>query len=229
MVFTPIATVHSAGTAVSGTGSVDVVWPDHAAADLGFLVIQTAYGASTLTPAGWTHVTGSPHEHQYADYPQLGNNLQILYKFAADGAEANVATGDSGDHQLAVIVVCRGVDTSTPIHKIAHSSADNDLNPAGQHGVAFDAVTTTELNCLCLLIGSNSQPIQYADLFYVDGNLEKKVLVKTALTTSGVDGSLGISSGIRYNAGTTGAPAQYITDYGYATIEFTIALLNATA
>lgn len=99
-----------AGAAVSGINSVSAAWPaNHAVDDVALLVIETDGAGTTLTPAGWTHVTGSPVTDVAS---AAGSKLHVLWRRATSTAEANVATGDSGDHQTARIFVFRGVKTT---------------------------------------------------------------------------------------------------------------------
>lgn len=106
-----------------GTGSLTISWPSgHQADDVGFLVIETAAAGSTLTPSGWTHVTGSP-------VSASGMKLNVLYKRATSSSESFVTTGDSGDHQHAAMFVIRGVaKTGVPWSEIGITSIDGSAS-----------------------------------------------------------------------------------------------------
>jgi hypothetical protein len=128
----------ASGSAISGAASVDAVWPTHQANDIGILLVETANEALS-TPTGWTDIytpTG------VGSAGGTGARLYAFWKRAASSSEANVTTGDSGDHQLAIILTYRGCRTSaTPIDVTATSTASS-----GASSVSIGGVTVSEAN-----------------------------------------------------------------------------------
>lgn len=94
----------AAGAVVGDTIAISVPWPAHQIGDLAILVVATANEA-LATPVGWTLVNSVG----VGTVGTTGVGLNVYYRFAVSGAEANAAVADSGQHQLAAIVTYRNV------------------------------------------------------------------------------------------------------------------------
>lgn len=210
-------TLVATGTPAYGTAGVNVSWPSHQEGDLGILVIETDDGGVTLTPSGWTHVANSP----FTD-TGISTKLNVLYKWAASGSEAAVATGDSGDHQSAVILVFRntaGVD-------VTGTTLTTDQCPT---------VTTTGDDAMVVLIASGSVDGSGTAEFsaWANANLASLAEAVEMGSANGTGTNVGIATGTMATAGATGATTLSYT--GATTVGFTVALLggypyvNATA
>lgn len=92
------------GTVVGDLIALSVPWPAHQIGDLAILVVATANEA-LATPAGWTLVNSVG----VGAVGTTGVGLNVYYRFAVSGAEANAAVADSGQHQIAAIVTYRNV------------------------------------------------------------------------------------------------------------------------
>ena len=195
----PTVTFVAAGTAVSGTGAVSPVWPTHQANDIGIMVIETGGEGTTLTPAGWTHVTGSP----VIDVASTaGSKLHILWKRAASSSEASVSTGDSGDHQVAQIYTFRGViTTGNPWDVVATGT-----KTTASFTATAVSVTTTVANTLVLLIvgrpNDDSSTIHFGA--FTNPNLTSITERGEAGTISGHGGGFVLTTGDKTTAGATG-------------------------
>lgn len=141
----PAPTFVSSGATVSGTASVSAAWgAGHQAGDIGLLVIETGGNGSTLTPSGWAHVPGSP----VVDVASAaGSKLHVLWRRAVSGAEANVPTGDSGDHQVAKLFVFKGCKAGDPWDVVQAG-----IKATASATATLPAVTTTVADTLVALI-----------------------------------------------------------------------------
>jgi len=194
-----IITFVAAGAAVSGTGAVSPVWPTHQANDIGIMVIETGGEGTTLTPSGWTHITGSP----VIDVESTaGSKLNILWKRAASSSEASVSTGDSGDHQVARIYTFRGViETGDPWNVVATGAKTTASTTA-----TAVSVTTTVADTLVLLIvgrpNDSSSTAHFGE--FTNANLTNITERGEAGTTQGHGGGFVLTTGVKATTGATG-------------------------
>jgi type II secretory pathway pseudopilin PulG len=195
---TPTVEFVAAGTAVSGTGAVSPVWPTHQANDIGIMVIETGGEGTTLTPSGWTHITGSP----VIDVASTaGSKLNILWKRAASSSEASVSTGDSGNHQVARIYTFRGViETGDPWNVVATGAKTTASTTA-----TAVSVTTTVANTLVLLIVGRPNDSSSTAHFgaFTNANLINITERGEAGTTSGHGGGFVLTTGDKATTGAT--------------------------
>jgi type II secretory pathway pseudopilin PulG/regulation of enolase protein 1 (concanavalin A-like superfamily) len=196
---TPTVEFVAAGTAVSGTGAVSPVWPTHQANDIGIMVIETGGEGTTLTPSGWTHITGSP----VIDVASTaGSKLNILWKRAASSSEASVSTGDSGNHQVSRIYTFRGViETGDPWNVVATGAKTTASTTA-----TAVSVTTTVANTLVLLIVGRPDDSSSTAHFgaFTNANLINITERGEAGTTSGHGGGFVLTTGDKATTGATG-------------------------
>lgn len=190
-----------AGAAVSGINSVSAVWPaNHAVDDVALLVIETDGAGTTLTPAGWTHVTGSPVTDVAS---AAGSKLHVLWRRATSTAEANVATGDSGDHQTARIFVFRGVNTTgDPWNAITTGTKATASTTA-----TLPSITTTIDESL--IVGIVSRPDDSASTTAFGAPVNAGITWDTNAdiesgSTSGNGGGFVMVAGVEAAAGATG-------------------------
>jgi hypothetical protein len=192
------------GTQVAGTTNQNAVWPaGHQIGDLGILVIETGGEGTTLTPpAGWTAVPGSPVTSVATT---AGSKLQVWYKFAVSTTEANVATGDSGDHQIARIYTFRDV-TQTGTFNASTTGTKTTASTT----VTWPSITTTEDNTLVVFIATRPDDTNTnTNIFgsYTQANLDTTLIEAAEATTSaGHGGGFVVAYATKASAGATGTP-----------------------
>ena len=191
------------GTAVSGAGSLTVVWPAHTAGNIGLLVIETGGEGTTLSitaPTGWAEVTGSPVTDVATT---AGSKLQVFWKRAASSAEGNVTVPDSGDHQLARIVTFNGcAPTGNPWNVVTTAT-----KTTASTTVTFPSVTTTVDEVLCVLIATRANDSASTTAFGLPGAMTSSLANRSkseAGTTSGHGGGFVVFVGEKATAGATG-------------------------
>lgn len=135
-----------AGTFVSGSGSVTPGLPAGlASGDLMIMLLQTANEAVPATPTGYAgEIPGSPQGIGTAATAG-STRLTGFYKFAGP-SESAVGTGDSGNHQCAVVLAFRDVATSGTFN------ANGGDTASASTSIAFPNVTTTVADCLIVNI-----------------------------------------------------------------------------
>lgn len=214
-----MAAVYQAiGNQSAGAASVNVAWPTHLTGDLGLMVIETGGEGTTLTvPSGWTAVTGSPVT---AVASNAGSKLQVWYKFAASNAEANVATGDSGDHQVARIVTFRGIDPTTPFDVTPVTATKTTASTT----VTWNAITTVTDGALIVLIATRPDDSTSTTAFSnpVNSNLTGLTERGEAGSNAGHGGGWVVVTGTKDTAGSTGTTTM--TCPSVTNAEFIIAL-----
>jgi hypothetical protein len=162
-------------------------------------VIETGGEGTTLTPSGWTHITGSP----VIDVASTaGSKLNILWKRAASSSEASVSTGDSGNHQVSRIYTFRGViETGDPWNVVATGAKTTASTTA-----TAVSVTTTVANTLVLLIVGRPDDSSSTAHFgaFTNANLINITERGEAGTTSGHGGGFVLTTGDKATTGATG-------------------------
>lgn len=193
----------AAGTTKSDTLPLATVnWPaGHQSGDLGVLVIQTSAEApGNNPPAGWTEVAASPKS--IGTGATAGSvRLSVFTKYAASSSEPSVDIGDSGDHQIAVILVYRGVDPTTPFNATSGGTA------ASGTAVSVPTLTTTVADCLVLILIANAVDSATAPLTtgITNANLASITNRKTPQSAVGTGGGVWVGDGGRAVAGAIGA------------------------
>jgi len=213
------AVFRAIGNQSAGAASQAVAWPVHVAGDLGILVIETGGEGTTLTPpAGWLAVTGSPVTDVAS---AAGSKLQVWYRFAASAAEANVNTGDSGDHQVARIVTFRGVDPTTPFD----ATPVTGVKTTASTTVTWDSITTVTNGALIVLIATRPDDTTSVTTFgaVTNANLTNITERGEGGSNAGHGGGFVIVTGTKATAGATGT-STCTTTVSVTNAEITIAL-----
>jgi hypothetical protein len=166
--------------------SASIAWPaGHAAGDFGILIVET--DVDTLaTPSGFTAAPGTPVKNSGGN----PSSLQIFYRFATSGAEANVSFSPS-NHVSGLIITYTGVNTANPIHMIAtHVLASSTVTRA------CPGLTTYIGDCLVLAIYSwhvdNAGPLSSGE---TNASLSSVVERFDAGTTDGNGGGIVVVEG----------------------------------
>lgn len=218
-----MASFQAIGNQSAGAASVAVAWPAHAVDDLGIMVIETGGEGTTLAvPSGWTAVTGSPVTDVATT---AGSKLQVWYKFATSAAEANVNTGDSGDHQVARIVTFRGVNKTTPFDVTPVTATKTTASTT----VTWNTITTATDNALIVLLATRPDDSTSVTAFSnpVNANLTTLTERGEAGTNAGHGGGFVVVTGTKATAGAVGTTT--CTGPNTTNAEMVIALRPAPA
>lgn len=189
---------------IDGASGGSCNWPSgHQTDDVGILIIEGDGASTTVTPTGWTHVTGSP----MVDVATTsGSKLHVLWKRATSSSEAAVSVPDPGNHQVSRMAIFRGCVTSGDPWNAVQTSTDAGTPTT----VTLPAVTTTDNNSLVVLIASRANDSASTTTFSVPVNANLTNLVEhgEAGTIAGNGGGFAISSGEKVTAGATGTTTQ---------------------
>lgn len=189
-------TVQAQGTAVFGTGAVNVAWPAHAVNDIALLFVESAGGeAVTLsTPATFAAVTGSP---QAIGTTTAGTRLSVFWARATSTAMAPPVVADPGNHVYARIITYRGVATSGNPWDVTGGGTDSNLSVSG--------VTTTVANTLVVQAASREDD-SAAAAFSAQTNVNLSGITERSDlgTNSGNGGGFAVWDGGKATAGATG-------------------------
>jgi len=192
----------SAGPGVALGTAVTVAWPIgvHQAGDLGILPVQTANQTpANNPPSEWLEAPSSPQSTGTAGAAGAVR-FTAYYRFATSDAEADVSIGDSGDHQLARILVFRGVGQSSPFDTSAGTIASTSTT-----AIAIPGGTTTGDDRLILLIAAHADDSGVAHFSaWANADLANVGEVLENNTTAGTGGGFGIASGEMAVAGSYG-------------------------
>ena len=192
----PVFNAFGNSAAVTGATAMVCSWPTHAANDIGILIIEAESTISTVTPSGWTHVTGSPLTHG-------DSKFHVLWQRATNSAMPSVSDNTNCDHKIGVIATFKGCITTGNPWDVITSGTKTTASTT----TTIPSVTTTVNNTLVLMIVG--RPDDSASTTHFDipanatlSNLQEYGEYGTAL---GQGGGFVLSSGIKATAGATGA------------------------
>ena len=189
-----------AGSVASGTSGTNMSWPSsYRANDLAVLVIEASGGDSTITPSGWTHMTGSPVV-DVAD--ATGSKLMVFWRFAASENEGSASIADPGDHFVGRMFIFRGVRQDV----VPGRANATDTKTVASSSVTWPAITTISPNSLVLCIASRPDDSSSATVFsaFTNANLTSVAEAGEAGTVSGDGGGFVLNYGTRAAVGSTG-------------------------
>jgi len=202
-----IPTFVAAGTAVSGTSAITVAWPTHQAGDIALLFVESAGGqAATLsTPAGFAAVANSP---QSTGTGTAGTRITVFWCRATSSSMSSPVVTDPGDHAYGRILTFRNViSTGDPW----------DVTAGGNKATAsttttFGTVTTTVNNDLIVLAATRDNDATTAAWSsWTNANLSGLTEQSDGGTTSGNGGGIGVATGLKATAGSTGSSTATVT------------------
>ncbi len=206
----PSVTFVAAGTAASGTSTISPALPSGIAVnDILLMFIETANQASSISNQNggtWTAVANSPQGTGTAG--GTGATMLTVYWSRYNGTQGAPTVSDSGDHQIGLILAFRGaVTTGNPW----------DVTAGGTKGTAsttttFGTVTTTVANDLIVLAASRDDDSSSAEWSsWTNANLSGLTEQSDGGTTSGNGGGIGIATGLKATAGSTGSTTATVT------------------
>lgn len=184
-----------AGGASGGVGALTATWPGSQQEDDFALLLQEVEASQSPTaPSGWTGVSGSPlsngvYSHRFHLYAKL-----------VGASESSVTVADTGDHQVAQILVFSGVDTTTPIDVTATS------NPGPATALVAPGVTTTSDGAgVVSIFGLGRDAASTASVTdWANSNLVSITEIADFLSSAGGGGGFAAAWGIKTTAGATG-------------------------
>jgi hypothetical protein len=191
----------STGSFAGATTGITVTLPAGVTSgDLCLLLIETAC-ETVSTPSGWNIVPGAPVTTSGSAGSLGGTRLSIFYRFFVSG-DGSVVIGDTGNHQLGVMLAFRGVDTSVPFDPV-NGVGSVDETSAGT--LSASGITTSAVNRFVLLCGAN--PLDSNDdLFFSvsNGSVSGSMLFNSSSGT-GNGGGIGVWGALWAGSGSTGA------------------------
>lgn len=205
------------GTWASGT--ISTIYPglpaSMQAGDFCLLFVESANQAVSITTGGsitWTQVTNSPVSNGLTAAAAMAVRLTVYYGWYNGGTTAP-GIADSGNHTTAIIMAFRGVDPTTPfdatpVALATETTARTALAPPGittatdnamvVYGIALDADAAT----------SNPGAITGTP---TNANLTDLALRHAQTVNSGVGGGIGVITGFKATAGSSGAITKATT------------------
>lgn len=171
--------------------------------DVAFLLVQSENQVISLTTAnGFVELSTQASMAAGTAATDPGNRMAVYWKRCVGGDAAPVLA-DSGDHQVAVIVLFSGVrNTGNPWSAVAvgNDSAANDTTGT------VPGLTTTLNDSLVALFVSTSVNATGTANFSAWTNADLTSLTEhfDSSNTAGLGGGLGVASGLRAVAGTVG-------------------------
>jgi hypothetical protein len=189
------------------TGALAVAWPAHLIHDVALLFIETNGGAASPTlsvPAGFA-LLGTI---QTTGTGTAGTKIAVYWCRATSNAMATPTIAASTDHLFAVMVTYRGViRTGNPWNATA-----GGVKATASTSATLSAVTTTVADSLIVLgiagdldaAGAWVTGITNANLTGITERFDQG-------TASGLGGKLGVYTGTKATAGSTGTSAATVT------------------
>jgi hypothetical protein len=211
------------GAAVSGAGvAINPLWPaGHRAGDIGILLVQ-ACNQPITTPDGWTLIANTAQGSGVA--AAVGSvNVSAYWRRATGATETGPFVGNTGDHQIAQILVFRNTIAGvSPIDVSAGAVA------ASATAVSMPAVVTTGIERLIVAVVAHAIDAATAQLSaQANANLLGLAEMSDVSTVSGNGGGFAVTTGQKATAGSTGATAGTLASASVQAL-FTFALLPPT-
>ncbi len=196
----------------SGTGDVVAVLPTYSDDDILILIVETA-NQSVSTPSGWTAFTHSPKGTGTAG--DTAATACYLFWLRASGSVSAPTITDPGDHAILKVISYSGCkNTGDPYDVIATTSGTGT-------SVTFPEVTTSENDCLIVLIGTDSFDGAGNRLSaQTNANLSSIAERFDNGAVAGNGGGIWITDGGKASAGATGTTS--------ATLSFSVTWVSVT-
>lgn len=192
--------VNSAGSVFSSVLASNGAWPspDLYFDTLGLLIVESSGDDATTSPAGWTHVPGSPAV-DIAD--ATGTKLNVLWRFY-NGDGSSVSIADAGDHVIGRLVTFNGVSRSGMANCVAAAST----TAVASTSVNWPSINTPSNNCLIVCIGSVPPDTTVATLWsgFTNANLSDVTDGPEAASAVGNGGNFVYNTGVLASFGSTG-------------------------
>lgn len=187
-------------------GTIAPAWPEHAAGDIGILVIESgAWPVTVPTPSGFTQLAISPVTAGVSN-TSPATSQAVYWKRATGGAEAAPIIDFNADHVRAFIFTVKNAKASGD----PFDAADFLVTTAATTSMNYPSVTTNSPDELVILLGSHSIDSTSPDHLATptNANLESVAEVFQRASSIGNGSGIIISSGIKKTAGATGVSAS---------------------
>jgi len=198
----------AAGAENSGTGSVTVNWPAHAAGDVALLFVETTGGevATLSTAAGFVQVAGSPQDTGAgAD----STRLTVFWARATSSSMASPIIADPGNHVYARILTYRGVISAGNPWDVTGGGIKSTPSTV----VTVTGVTTTVTDTLIVQAVAHGRDSNNP---HFSGQANANLLNLTERGDSGSNagngGGFAVWDGVKVSAGATGNTTANITN-----------------
>jgi hypothetical protein len=198
-----------AGAKANGTAAITPVWPAHQAGDIALLFVQTANQAVTLSSntAGFAQVTNSPQGTRTAG-STTSTRLTVFWTRATSSTMANPTISDSGNNQVAQILIFRNVvETGNPWDITA-----GDVRSTASTSFSIPGNTTNVDNDLivaALSSGTDTSAGQASG--WTNASLTSLTEIADTYSTSGNGGGFAVAVGAKTTAGVYSATTGTIT------------------
>lgn len=223
-----LPTYQAVGTAVEAQGynvgggepvnepwSIIASWPTHQAGDIAILKLYcSTTTAVTLSGSGWTLIQSVSHSTA---------SLHVWWKRASSSSETSVALTQNdfsanNDNAYAVITTYRGcVGSGDPINTMASSTRTTSTS------CTFPTITSTEADCLILLIASrDNDSASAAWSAQTNASLGSITERFDGGTTLGDGGGLSLTEGTLVSAGATGTTSSTVTSSAGSMLTFAL-------
>ncbi|MGA1979396.1 MAG: LamG domain-containing protein [Sedimentisphaerales bacterium] len=202
-----IPNYQAAGTAQSSTVAITVPWPAHQAGDIALLFVESCGGqpVTLTTPAGFVNVTNSP---QATGAGAAGTRLTVFWCRATSSSMSSPVVGDPGDHVYGRILTFRNVVATGDPWDVTQGGT----KAAASTTTTFGAVTTSVNNTLIVLAASRDNDSAAAAWSgWTNANLSGLTERSDGGTTSGNGGGVGVATGLKSTAGSTGQTTATVT------------------
>lgn len=198
----------AAGTAASGTGTVNPAWPAHAIDDVALLFIESAGGepATLSAPAGFVAVLNSP---QATGATTAGTRITVFWARATSAAMTAPTVADPGNHVYARIITYRNVINAGNPWDVTGGG----VKAAASTSVTVTGVTTTVPDTLIVqAVARDNDSTAAAFSAQANANLAGIAERSDAGTNSGNGGGFAVWDGIKATAGATGNTTATVTN-----------------
>jgi hypothetical protein len=166
--------------------------------DLLLMVIESA-NEPAAAPGIWLDVPSSPQGTGTAGATDA-TRIKVLYRWY-DGTTPDTTITDVGNHFIAQIFALRGVNKNSPFNASAGS-----VKTTASTSATYPSVTTTEADCLVLLMEAHALPDSNSNDVsgYTNAALSSITEITDVNKNTGNGGGFSVASGIKAVAGSTG-------------------------
>lgn len=192
----------------TGQAAFSIVVPTHQANDVILVAIETAneaVPATSFTANGYTEIApgaGGPALGQGTAAAANATKLTLYWRRAANSTMPDIYVADSGDHQVAGVLVIQDANTTIdPPWEVAA----NTRQTTNTTSVSFNSLTTTKANTLIVHVMNNDFDGAYPQMGVPTNATLTNLTEWTDVGTNAQDGGgIGILTGEFAGSGSTG-------------------------
>lgn len=195
------------GTFAGANGAVTPGLPSGLqAGDLCLLFIESANETSSVATAGsitWTQLPSSPVGTGTAA-AALATRMTIFYGWYTSGTTAPT-TNDSGDHNCAIIMAFRGVDSATPFDATPTTAVDASATTSLNANPSITTATANALIIAAIAIDADAASTNAIGGTPANSNLTDITVQHEETISSSDGGGIGIITGFKSTTGASGS------------------------